>query len=65
MALEEEVCQSPLGGVGFEVSNGQARPSGSLFLLSEDSDTELSGTSAAHSLWATTLPAVMIMDPEL
>lgn len=58
MALEEEVCQSPLEGVGFEVSDGQARPSGSFFLLSEDPDIELSGTPVApHACVSPCFPA--------
>lgn len=32
--------------VGFEASEAQARPSGSLFLLSRDLDVELSTSSA-------------------
>jgi hypothetical protein len=36
--------------VGFEVSKVQARPSGSLFLLSADPDVELSASSPASCL---------------
>lgn len=37
-------------GVGFRVSNAQARCSVSLFLLSADLDSELSATFTAHCL---------------
>jgi len=53
VALLEEVCH---WGVGFGVSNAQAQPSVSLFLLPADADVEFSATSQAP--WA----AMTIMD---
>lgn len=53
-------------GVGFEVSNAQARPRArSLFLLAADPDVELSVTSPAPRLPARCAirhPTTMIMD---
>jgi hypothetical protein len=49
--------------VGFEVSEVQDKPSGSLFLLPEDPDVGLSATSpAAYLPTATMLPTMMTMD---
>ena len=44
VALLEEVCH---WGAGLEVSKAQARPNDSLFLLSADSEVELSAPSLA------------------
>ena len=50
-------------GLGFEVSKAQARPSGSLFLLSMDPDAELSaGSLAPACLHAAMLPAKMTIN---
>ena len=52
------IGRSMSGGVGFEVSEAQARPSAHfLFLLPTDPDVELSAPSPAPCL-----PAMMIMD---
>lgn len=47
-AMLKKVCH--LGWVGFGVSSAQTRPSGSLFLLSEDPDIELLATTSAYVL---------------
>ena len=43
-------------GVGFEVSNAQARPSVTLFLLPEDPDVELSAPLQHHVCLSCFLP---------